>query len=155
MSSNEKNDPQYNYDPYQGFNRSTFPFFDDNNPCIYNQAAAAAPTPTTQGFDPSYMSFTDCLHGSVVDYNSFSRAFDMSCSSSDVVSPTHGNSKSKKIDSTADNSVGNNTTENPSTPNSSVPSSSNEGAEDEDSSKTKKHKQPKGSEGGDDKSKKV
>ncbi|XWS30106.1 hypothetical protein CRYUN_Cryun24cG0089600 [Craigia yunnanensis] len=152
MSSNEKNDPQYNYDPFQGFDRSTCPFFDDNNPCIYNQAVAAAPTPTIQGFDPSYMSFTDFLHGSVVDYNSFSRAFDMSCSSSDVVSPIDDNSNAKTIGGTADNSVGNNTTENPSTPNSSVSCS---GADEEDSSKTKKDKQPKGSEDGDDKSKKV
>ncbi|XP_022773768.1 probable WRKY transcription factor 28 [Durio zibethinus] len=155
MSSNEKNDPQYNYDSFQGFNRSTFPFFDDNNPSIYNQAAAAAPLPTIQGLDPSNMSFADCLHGSIVDYNSFSRAFDMSCSSSDVVSPIDDGSNSMKIGRTADNSAGNNTTENPSTPNSSVSSSSNEGAAAEDSSKTKKDKKPKGSKDGDDKSKKV
>ncbi|XVE86246.1 hypothetical protein DITRI_Ditri18aG0020200 [Diplodiscus trichospermus] len=156
MSSNEKNDPQYNYDPFQGFSRSTFPFFDDNNPCIYNQAAAAAaPTPAIQGFDPSYTSFTDFLHGSVADYISFPRAFDMSCSSSDVVNLIDDSSNSKKIGSAADNSVGNTTTENPSTPNSSVSSSSNEGDADEYSSKTKKDKQPKGSEdGGDEKSKK-
>ncbi|KAK6287067.1 hypothetical protein POUND7_013246 [Theobroma cacao] len=151
MSSNEKKD-LHHYDPFQGFNRSTFPFFDDN-PSMYNQAAAAltAPTQNFQGFDPSYMSFTDCLHGSV-DYNSFSRAFDISCSSSDVVSPID-DSNCKKI-GTADNSVGN-ITENPSTPNSSVSSSSNEGAADEDSSKSKKDKQPKGAEDADDKSKKV
>ncbi|XVF16804.1 hypothetical protein REPUB_Repub10bG0063700 [Reevesia pubescens] len=151
MSSNKKNDPPYDYDPFQGFNRSTFPFFDDNNPCIYNPTAS---TPTIQGFDPSYMSFNDCLHGSVVDYNSFSRAFDMYCSSSDVVSlsPIDDTGNSNKIGTTADN----NSTENPSTPNSSVSSSSKEGAADEDSSKTKKDKQPKGSENhGSDKSKKV
>ncbi|XVF14482.1 hypothetical protein REPUB_Repub09cG0063800 [Reevesia pubescens] len=155
MSSNEKKDPQYDYDPYQGFNRSTFPFFDDNNPYIYNQAAAAAPTPTIQGFDPSYMSFSDCLHGSVVDYNSFSRVFDLSCSSSDVVSPIDDTNNSKKIATTADNSVGNNISENPSTPNSSVSCSSNEEAADEDSSKTKKDKQLKGAEDGDGKSMKA
>ncbi|XP_022740847.1 probable WRKY transcription factor 71 [Durio zibethinus] len=161
MSSNEKKDPQYDYDPFQGFSRSTFPFFDNyNNPFIYNQAAAAAPTPTRrqnfQGFDPSYTSFTDCLHGSAVDYNSFSRAFDMSCSSSDVVSPIDDSTNSKKISTTADNDNNNNITENPSAPNSPASSSSNEGAADEDSSKTKKDKQPKGAEDhGDDKSKKV
>ncbi|XVF58512.1 hypothetical protein PTKIN_Ptkin07bG0071900 [Pterospermum kingtungense] len=161
MSSNEKNDPHH-YDPFQGFNRSTFPFFDDNNPCIYSQSAAGAdaaahPTPTLhnfQGFDPSFMTFTDYLHGSA-DYNSFSRAFDMSCSSSDVVSPIDDSSNSKKM-GTADNiSVGNTISENPSTPNSSVSSSSNEGAAGEDSSKSKKEKQPKAGEDGDDKSKKV
>ncbi|XP_017614718.1 WRKY transcription factor 71-like [Gossypium arboreum] len=152
MSSNEKNDPQHNYDPFQGFNRSaTFPFFDDNSSCIYNQSAATPPP----AFDPSYMTFTDCLNGSnVIDYNSFSRAFDMSCSSSDVVSPMDDNTatdNSKKIPTCADNN--NNISENPSTPNSSVSSSSNE---DEDSSKAKKGKQPKGCEDhGDDKSKKV
>ncbi|XWS33005.1 hypothetical protein CRYUN_Cryun22dG0040000 [Craigia yunnanensis] len=153
MSSNEKND-LHHYDPFQGFNRSTFLFFDDNNP--YNQAAAAAaPTPTLQnfqGFDPSCMSFTDCLHGTA-DYNSFSRAFDMSCSSSDV--PIDDSSNSKKMGTADNNSVGNNITENPSTPNSSVSSSSNEGAADEDSGKIKKDKKPKGAEDGDDKSKKV
>lgn len=163
MSSNEKNDDHY--DPFQGFNRSTFPFFDDNN---YNQSAAAAAHPTPallqnfEGFDPtSYMStFTDYLHGSGADdYNSFSRAFDISCSSSDVVSPIDD---SKKMGGTAsaDNiSVGNNNnniSENPSTPNSSVSSSSNEAGE--DSSKSKKEKQTKlGGEDqdGDDKSNKV
>ncbi|KAK8672721.1 hypothetical protein V6N13_111085 [Hibiscus sabdariffa] len=149
MSSSEKNNPRHNYDPFQGFSRPTFPFFDDTNPCIYSQSAAAA----TQAFDPSYMSFTDCLNGgSIVDYNSFSRAFDMSCSSSDVVSPMDD---AKKIGLSAENSVGDNNnhnpnhniSENPSTPNSSVSCSSNE---DGDSSKVKKEKQPE-----DDKSKKV
>ncbi|GMI67459.1 hypothetical protein HRI_000415200 [Hibiscus trionum] len=153
MSSNEKNNSQHDYDPFRGFNRPTFSFFDDNNPCIYNQSAAPTPA-ATQAFDPSYMSFTDCLNGgSVVDYNSFSRAFDMSCSSSNVVSPMDDSTtKTKKIgmSSVGDN---HNTSENPSTPNSSVSCSSNE---DEDSSKSKKDKQPKGSEDqGDGKSKKV
>ncbi|XVE83623.1 hypothetical protein DITRI_Ditri16bG0102000 [Diplodiscus trichospermus] len=155
MSSNEKND-LHHYDPFQGFNRSIIPFFDDNNPSTYNQPAAAAhPTPTLQnfqGFDPSYMSFTDCLHGSV-DYNSFSRAFDKSCSSSDVLSPIDEISNSKKMGTGDNNSVGNNMTENPSTPNSSMSSSSNEGAAGEDS--RKKDKQPKGAEDEDEKPKKV
>ncbi|OMO49660.1 DNA-binding WRKY [Corchorus capsularis] len=171
MSSNERKDHlHHNYDPFQGFNRSsnTFPFFDDNNnnnnPSIYSNQLQSDASPVTQnfqGFDPSFMSFTDYLHGSAVDYNSFSKAFDMSCSSiSDhVLSPQidvdSGNS-SKKIGATADNN--NDVTENPSTPNSSVSSSSNEGAADEGSTKSsKKDKLPKASEDGgeDDKSKKV
>ncbi|XP_039053564.1 WRKY transcription factor 71-like [Hibiscus syriacus] len=155
MSSNEKNNSQHNYDPFQGFNRSTFHFFGDNNPCIYNQSAA--PTPA---LDPSYMSFTDYLNGGSVDYNSFSRAFDMSFSSSDVVSPMDDSTtNTKRIGISAENSVGDNQnlnhniSENLSTPISSVYCSSNE---DEDSSTGKKDKQPKASEDqGDDKSKKV
>ncbi|MBA0739281.1 hypothetical protein Gogos_012567 [Gossypium gossypioides] len=58
-SSNEKNDPLYNYDPFQGFNSSTFPFFDYNNLLVYSQAA---PTPPFQGLDSSYMNFTNSLH---------------------------------------------------------------------------------------------
>ncbi|KAE8725398.1 putative WRKY transcription factor 57 [Hibiscus syriacus] len=151
MSSNEKNNPQHNSDPFQGFNRSTFNFFDDNNPCIYNQSAA--PTPA---LDPSYMSFTGCLNeGSVDYYNSFSKAFDMSYSSSDVVSPMDDSAtNTKRIDISAENSVGDsrnlnhNISENQSTINSSVSCSSNE---DEDSSKAKKGSGDQG----DDKSKKV
>ncbi|XP_039028875.1 WRKY transcription factor 71-like isoform X2 [Hibiscus syriacus] len=160
MSSNENNNSQHNYDPFQGFNRATFPFFDDNNPCIYNQSAAPT-SAVIHALDPSYMSFTDCLNGgSVVDYNIFSRTFDMSCSSSDVVSRMdEGTTNTKKIGISAENSVGDNQnqnqniSENLSTPNSSASCSSNE---DQDSSKAKKDKQPKGSEDqGDDKSKNV
>ncbi|MBA0614457.1 hypothetical protein Godav_014754 [Gossypium davidsonii] len=131
-SSNEKNDPLYNYDPFQGFNSSTFPFFDYNNLLVYSQAA---PTPPFQGLDSSYMNFTDCLH----DQNSFSRPFfDMSGSSSDVVGPVHDNTSNSK--QTVDDSVRINidNTENPSTPNSSVSSPSNGGTAVEDSSKTNK-----------------
>ncbi|MFQ6621863.1 hypothetical protein Gotur_002938 [Gossypium turneri] len=136
-SSNEKNDPLYNYDPFQGFNSSTFPFFDYNNLLVYSQAA---PTPPFQGLDSSYMNFTDCLH----DQNSFSRPFfDMSGSSSDVVGPVHDNISSSK--QTVDDSVRINidNTENPSTPNSSVSSPSNGGTAVEDSSKTNKGNKPK------------
>ncbi|KAL1080656.1 hypothetical protein V6Z11_D09G007900 [Gossypium hirsutum] len=131
-SSNEKNDPLYNYDPFQGFNSSTFPFFDYNNLLVYSQAA---PTPPFQGLDSSYMNFTECLH----DQNSFSRPFfDMSGSSSDVVGPVHDNTSNSK--QTVDDSVRINidNTENPSTPNSSVSSPSNGRTAVEDSSKTNK-----------------
>ncbi|XP_039044895.1 uncharacterized protein LOC120184530 [Hibiscus syriacus] len=163
MSSDEKNNPQHDYDPFQGFNRSTFPFFDENYPSIYNRAAA--PTPAAiQAFDPSYMSFTDCFNGgSIIDYNSFSRVVDVSCSSSDVVSHMDDSTatNTKKIGVSAENSVGddnhnqnhNISEENPSTPNYSVSCSSKE---DEDSSNGKKEKKPKGPEDhGDDRSKKV
>ncbi|KAE8734709.1 putative WRKY transcription factor 8 [Hibiscus syriacus] len=158
MSSDEKNNPQHNYDPFQGFNRSTFPFYDDKNPSIYHRSAAPTPA-AVQAFDPSYMSFNDYFNGgSVINYNSFSRALDMSCSSSDVVSAMDD---STGTTNNTKNSVGgdkhiqihNISEEIPSTPNSSVSCSSKEV---EDSSKTKKEKQPKGSEDhGDDRSKKV
>ncbi|KAG4181837.1 hypothetical protein ERO13_A09G007400v2 [Gossypium hirsutum] len=131
-SSNEKNDPLYNYDPFQGFNSSTFPFFDYNNLLVYSQAA---PTPPFQGLDSSYMNFTDCLH----DQNCFSRPFfDMSGSSSDVVAPVHDNISNSKqtVDDSVRIKIDN--TENPSTPNSSVSSPSNGGTAVEDSSKTNK-----------------
>lgn len=131
-SSNEKNDLLYNSDPFQGFNSSTFPFFDYNNPLVYSQAA---PTPPFQGLDSSYMNFPDCLH----DHSSFSRPFfDVSGSSSDIVGPIRDNISNSK--QTVDDSVRVNidNTENPSTPNSSVSSPSNGGRAVEDSSKTNK-----------------
>ncbi|KAH7578426.1 hypothetical protein JRO89_XS01G0380300 [Xanthoceras sorbifolium] len=95
--SNEKKTP-YNYDPFdsnpQGFNRLSFQsFFQDNPSSIYvNQQPTPPPPPPTQNLQASfdapspYMSFTECLHGSM-DYNTLSTAFDMSCSSSEVISP--------------------------------------------------------------------
>ncbi|KAK9284432.1 hypothetical protein L1049_023605 [Liquidambar formosana] len=111
-----------------------------------------APSQNPHGFDPSnYMSFTDCLHGSM-DYNTLSRAFDMSCSSSEVISPVE---EGLKKGSTMGESIGT-TSENPLTPNSSVSSSSTEAAAEEDSGKSKKDLKPKGcEEDGDEKSKKV
>lgn len=112
---------------------------------MYNQST---PSQNLQGLDPSYMSFTDCLHGSM-DYNTLSKAFDMSCSSSEVISPIEDGSR--KIG--GEESAGMN--ENPSTPNSSISSSSNDAATEEDSGKSKKDKEPKEGEDGDGKSKKV
>ncbi|KAJ6681415.1 WRKY TRANSCRIPTION FACTOR PROTEIN 1-RELATED [Salix koriyanagi] len=143
--SNENEDP-YHYDPFhyniqQGNNRpvSVFPFFNDNL-SMYNDQQT--PAQNLQGFsdDPSYMSFTDHLHGSMDHYNTYSRALDVSCSSSEVISPVDqgGSGKIGAGESAATN-------ENiPSTPNSSISnSSSNDGATEEESGKIKKHKQPK------------
>lgn len=142
----------YHYDPFyynhHELNQPSFPLFRDNNHSMTSQNFH-------QGLDPSHhTSFTDCLHGSM-DYNTLSRAFDLSCSSPEVISSIDDNNP-KKLPSAGDSSVGisgNQST----TLNSSVSSSSNEAdaVTEEDSAKSKKHeKQPKGCEAGDEKSKK-
>ncbi|KAJ0112935.1 hypothetical protein Patl1_01449 [Pistacia atlantica] len=156
MSNNEKKTP-FRYDPFdcnpQGFNRLGYNFFQDHhqnqNPSIYNNQRPS-PTQGLQGFDPSSysMSFTDCLHGSM-DYNTLSRAFDISCSSSEVISPIEDASNNKKSSTVHAGGDSAGINENPSTPNSSVSSSSNEAAADEDSENNKKDKQPKARENGD------
>ncbi|KAB5568425.1 hypothetical protein DKX38_002218 [Salix brachista] len=156
--SNEKEDP-YNYDPFHyniqhrtGRPVSVFPFFDDNNLSMYNQQT---PLQNLQEFndDPSYMSLTNCLHGSMDHYNTLSRALDVSCSSSEVISPIEDGSKeigAGELSAATNENL-------PSTPNSSVSnSSSNDGAAEEDSGKIKKDKQPKEStEDGDGDAKKL
>lgn len=99
---------------------------------------------SNHGFDPSssYMSFTECLHGSM-DYNSLAKAFGMSPSSSEVFSSIEGNPKPVEI---GDFGGGANSTENPVTPNSSVSFSSSEAGGEEDSAKPKKESPPKGTE---------
>ncbi|XP_020204261.1 WRKY transcription factor 71 [Cajanus cajan] len=136
------NEKDHYYDPFHyNHSSSSFPFFRDNNS-----------TQNFQGFDhnnPSpHTTFTDCLHGSM-DYNTLSRAFDLSCSSSEVISSIDENPK--KNPSAGDSAVGNQ-----STPNSSVSSSSNEAEAviEEDSTKSLKNKQPKGCDDGDEKPKK-
>ncbi|KAF3964156.1 hypothetical protein ACB098_06G230100 [Castanea mollissima] len=146
--SEEKKD-LYHQDPFfynqHEINQSSlFPFFNDNNPSVYNHPV----TQTLQGLDPSFMTFTDCLHGSM-DYNTLSRAFDMSCNSPSghqnhhLSTPIDTNLKKQAA---MGDSAG--TSENPSTPNSSVSaSSSNEAAAgEEESDKSKKDKQPQGCE---------
>ncbi|CAK7350267.1 unnamed protein product [Dovyalis caffra] len=93
-----------------------------------------------QGYDPSsYMSFTECLHGSV-DYNSLAKAFGLSPSaSSQVFSSIEGNSK--PIMEARDLGGGNSTEQIPATPNSSASFSSSEAGGDEDSGKTRKETQ--------------
>ncbi|XP_018836807.1 WRKY transcription factor 28-like [Juglans regia] len=146
MSEEDKN--LYNHHGSFGYhrqeiNQSSFPFINDN-PSIQ--------TKNQQGFDPtSYMSFTDCLHGSM-DYNALSTAFGMSCSSSEVISPTDENWKNVGVEKSSA------TGENLPTPNSSVSCSSNElGTGEEESVKSKKEKQPQLCEDGakDQKSKKA
>jgi hypothetical protein len=139
----EENQYLSHYNPFyyshHEINDSTFPFF-NNNPMV-------APTQNLQGFDPSYMSFTDCLHGSM-DYNTLSRAFDMSCSSSEVITPIDDN-LIKKAAGVGDS--GGTSCENLSTPNSSMSCSSNEAAGDqEESVKSIIDKQPQGCEDGDE-----
>ncbi|WCJ27346.1 WRKY DNA-binding protein 71 [Euphorbia peplus] len=109
----------------------------------------------SQGFDNpcnnSYMSFTDCLHGSHVDYNSLAKAFGMSpCNSSQLLEPTIPNDKAMEIGEFGENL-------NPVTPNSSVSFSSSEAGGEEDSGKLYKKDHStlsKGSEDGGESSKK-
>ncbi|XP_062026671.1 WRKY transcription factor 71-like [Rosa rugosa] len=155
--SNEKKSPYLQYDPFDynphEIDRSSFPFFNyGSNSSIYNipQTPADPQTQNLHGFesDPSYlMSFADCLNGSV-DYTTLSKAFDISCSSSEVISPPlldqDDNSNTKAVAA----GVGD---QNPSTPNSSLSCSSNEAGaanhehgNDQDSDKiSKKDKHPK------------
>ncbi|XP_021293950.1 probable WRKY transcription factor 71 [Herrania umbratica] len=99
--------------------------------------------------DPSYMSFTDCLHSSM-DYCSLEKAFGLSPSSSEVFSSVEGN-QTKQAGA---GDLGGNTSEVMTTPNSSISSSSSEAGCEEDSDKSKKDRQPKGSEDGGESSKK-
>jgi len=149
--ANEKDrfyDPfHYNHHEHQLNLSSSFPSFRDNN-------SAPITTQNFQGFhhSPSHhrTTFTDCLHGSM-DYNTLSRAFDMSCSSSEVISSIDENPKKPGAGDSAGISG------NQSTPNSSVSSSSNEAEAlvEEDSTKSqKKDKQQKGCEEGEEKPKK-
>ena len=191
-SGDHHHDPYRSYDPFSyeidGRSCNFFPFLNHNSSILYSHSTAVphqnvqsveAAAHNSTSLDPtmnSYlMSYTDCLHGSMDQYNTLSRAFDISCaaSSSDVVSQIVDHSKNHDIDSpnnnlvtnpltkaTAEQSAG--TSENPSTPNSSISaSSSNEAVAvaEEDSGKSKMEddddKQPKGSDGqdGDDEDK--
>ncbi|XP_043700879.1 WRKY transcription factor 71 isoform X2 [Telopea speciosissima] len=131
-------------------------------PYMYNQTVhgvgeTSALDLSARGSDPSLMSFTDCLHGSI-DYNSVARAFDFSCSSSPDLFPSDTTSSQKlggggggggKGDSVVTGDIS-------ATVNSSVSSSSSEAAAEEDSGKSKKgHQESTGSEEVSEKSKKV
>ncbi|OMO93890.1 DNA-binding WRKY [Corchorus capsularis] len=97
--------------------------------------------------DPSsYMSFTDCLHSSL-DYGSLEKAFGLSPSSSEVFSSIEGNNIQTKQEVTGAGDLGNNNnnSEVMTNPNSSISSSSSEAGCEEDSDKSKKDRQPKGS----------
>ncbi|XP_077228206.1 WRKY transcription factor 71-like [Tasmannia lanceolata] len=140
----EKEEPCHqnpNYgNPNMGVSNFTFPI--SNHHSLYNQL------PSYRGFDPSYISLTDCLNGSM-DYGVMARAFDMSCSSSEVInSGEAGPVGNMLVESPAHGG-------NPATPNSSISWSSTEAVGEEDSGRRKKDQQTKGSEDGVEKSKKV
>ncbi|KAL3502920.1 hypothetical protein ACH5RR_037369 [Cinchona calisaya] len=168
MSDDQQNDAyDYTsntfYHDYMGNGgNSAFPFFGIKNPSIYNRPSPAqnlaGSSSTTSSYDPSYLSFTDCLQGSAADYNFLSGTFDMSCDSFPVC-PVDNSSSDKNIIATSlgDAAAGGttNSAENPRTPNSSVSFSSNEtGIEEESSKSNTADLRTKGSEDGDDKSKK-
>ncbi|KAK7363269.1 hypothetical protein VNO77_05405 [Canavalia gladiata] len=95
----------------------------------------------SQAFDPSYMSFTECLQGGM-DYNSLATSFGLSPSSSEVFSSVEGNQKTIEGGDVGGGS------ETLATLNSSVSSSSSEAGAEEDSGKSKKERQVKTEEGG-------
>ncbi|KAJ9172872.1 hypothetical protein P3X46_016067 [Hevea brasiliensis] len=138
MSNIEKENPSQNdpfyYNEQRGIIRgSEFPFLNDNHPStMYNNQPKLMQTLQRSG--PSYMSFTECLS---MDYNTLSTAFDMPCSSSEVISsPIQHCSGAPSGKSSAPTN-----NENPSTPDSSISSSSNDTATQQGSAKTKEKQQ--------------
>nr|WPT28605.1 WRKY28 [Diospyros kaki] len=115
MMSGESRDLYHNHHNYpfhhgrssSSSSTAALPFFPQENHSIYNFQGGGLEDPS------SYVSFTDSLYGSIHHYNSLSTAFDMSCSSSEAISPCVA----------ADHSA-----ENPLTPLSSLSSSSTERA---------------------------
>lgn len=154
MSDHELKDLYY-HDPFQ----------DDQDhlsgkACMQNQKlppiSGSSSAFNLQGFDPSYMTFTECLQGGTpMDYNSLATAFGLSPSSSEVFSSVdQGNQK--QFDLGDHLGGGSNHDQNQvTTPNSSLSYSSTEAGAEEDSEKSKKDEQQKGLEDGGDDSKKV
>ncbi|KAJ4976042.1 hypothetical protein NE237_001148 [Protea cynaroides] len=144
----------FHHDPFREDDRTAFQFsqihHQSHYPSMYNQSVHGVGETSTRDLhesDPSsFMSFTDCLHGSM-DYNSLARAFDFSCSSPDVFG---SDNTALKLGGQGD-SVG--TGDISAMANSSVSSSSSEAAAEEDSGKSKKDQQPKESEEEPEKSK--
>ncbi|XP_028232423.1 WRKY transcription factor 28-like isoform X2 [Glycine soja] len=99
---------------------------------------------SSQAFDPSYMSLTECLQGGM-DYNSLATSFGLSPSSSEVFSSVDGNQK-PAVEG-GDGGGGGGGSETLATLNSSVSSSSSEAGAEEDSGKSKKERQVKTEEG--------
>ncbi|XP_010275648.1 PREDICTED: probable WRKY transcription factor 71 [Nelumbo nucifera] len=131
------------HDDRRNVGKSGFIPFSTDPPSMFNQSVHGLGDSAARdlnGFDPSYLSFTDCLHGAL-DYSTLSRAFDLSCSPPDAFHPV--DDATQKTGGMGE-STG--TTDIPATPNSSVSSSSTEAAGEEDSGKSKKDRQPKGSE---------
>ncbi|KAF8007821.1 hypothetical protein BT93_K1723 [Corymbia citriodora subsp. variegata] len=163
MSGGKNNDP-FNYNPFYtpdniggGVGTPEFRFFDDDstNLSMFTHHHQQQAPPNPQALSPSpFMSFTSCLRSSV-DYNTLSRAFDMSCSSSEVITPNldeGGSSKKCAVTETSAMASENG----PLSPNSSVSSSSKEAAVEEDGDNSKKDEDDPKTEcnDGDDKSKK-
>ncbi|KAI6673225.1 hypothetical protein NL676_001131 [Syzygium grande] len=155
MSGGKNNDP-LNYNPFYipdsigGVSHPEFRFFDDDitNLSMFTHHQQAPHNPG------QYMSFTSCLRG-LADYNTLSRAFDVSCSSSEVIMPNLEEGGSSKKCAVTESSAA--ASENgPLSPNSSVSSSSKEAAVEEDGDNSKKdeddHKTERNED--DDKSKK-
>ena len=108
---------------------------------------------SSSSVDPSYMSFTDCLRSTSMDYGSLEKAFGLSPSASEVFSSVEGfNQTTKQQVGAVD--LGGNTSEVMTTPNSSISSSSSEAGCEEDSDKSKKNRQSKGPGDGGESSKK-
>ncbi|KAK4800318.1 hypothetical protein SAY86_020805 [Trapa natans] len=89
------------------------------------------------GYDPSsYMSFTDCLRGPTVDYESLARAFGLSPDSSDLISLPTGNPTSV-FDARERGGPTSECNNDPAAPNSTISSSYTEAGAEEDSCKSK------------------
>ncbi|KAE9610655.1 hypothetical protein Lal_00029670 [Lupinus albus] len=103
---------------------------------------------SSQTFDPSYMSFTECLQGSM-NYNSLASSFSLSPSSSKVFSSIEANQKGSELGDIVGGGGGGGGggSETLATLNSSISSSSTEAGAEEDSGKSKKDGHVKG-EGG-------
>ncbi|KAE8688674.1 putative WRKY transcription factor 71 [Hibiscus syriacus] len=119
--------------------------FGDETDSIYRVSSSSV--------EPSIMSFTDCLHTTSMDYGSLEMAFGLSPSSSEVFSSVEGSNRTTKQLVGAED-LGGGAAEVMGTPNSSISSSSSEAGCEEDSGKSKKVVQPKGSEDGGESSKK-
>ncbi|XP_031284537.1 WRKY transcription factor 71-like [Pistacia vera] len=117
--------------------------YHDQKPSI--AAGSSVYTTSSREFDAGNLNFADCLNG-LVDYNSLEKAFGMSPSSSEVFSSVEGNQKLVGPEDLGENLA---------TPNSSISSSSTEAGAEEDSGKSKKDAQPKGSDDGGETSKKI
>ncbi|MBA0595080.1 WRKY transcription factor 71 [Gossypium raimondii] len=109
---------------------------------------------SSSSIDPSYMSFTDCLHSTSMDYGSLEKAFGLSPTSSEVFSSVEGGNRTMMKQHVGADELGGNTGEVTATLNSYVSSSSSEAGCEEDSDKSKKDGQPKGSDDGGESSKK-
>ena len=100
MSSNDNNQSDGGdlYRPYDPFNYNTFPFAPMNpHPLGLHALDHSNSNDDNTAFDPSPMTFTDCLHvasSTAMDhYNSLSTAFDVSCSAAgEIPSPSAANS---------------------------------------------------------------